>query len=193
MASVYNTYLNGTVVLNNVANDNTQTNLLAVNGSGQVVYRSTTTVGVSTNQSLNTTNSATFNQITTNEISPNAVSVYFLPYMEIFQASISTTNNAWTTMLTLGTTNNTNYMVFAQVSMIDSVSGGACFVQTKRITNNAGVLDIGSVESYSNKSTSSSSTNMQIIASGSNLQFQVMGETGDTDIWALYVRIISSS
>jgi hypothetical protein len=65
------------ISLTSVPNDNTQTSILAVNPSGQIVYRTASTLpaGNPFNQSLNTNNNPTFQTLT---LSGVANSVYYL-------------------------------------------------------------------------------------------------------------------
>ncbi len=173
------------------------TKILAVDNNSNVSYRNISTVNGS-NQNLNTTNNVTFNAITTNLITSNALykSVQ-IPQSNIayYTFSITTINAGSTVMITLPTVSNTNYLVYAEVSSRDTGSGaGGTYLQTKMMSNTAGVINnANQLENLSNKSTSLSTSSITISSSGTNIVLLVAGITGRTIVWTAFVRVITVS
>lgn len=178
-----------------LSNDNTLTKLLGINTNNNIKYRNISSiVGNTANQSLNTTNNVTFNQITTNLVVPTATILQFLsPLITYYTGSLSTLNSTIQTILTIATATATEYLLFVEGSAYDITSaGGAVFKITKSITNDAGVLTIGQLESLSNKSTGGISTAvMTVVVSGTNILVRVTGVASQQIDWVVYCRMIA--
>jgi hypothetical protein len=196
------TSYNASIRLNSITNDDTITNLLVIDntfvvGLHQVKSRNSSTLSVA-NQSLNTTNNVTFNSVTSSQdlAQTNGTMTLVMNNITIAQAQLTTTTSTATTIYSLSTVADKNYTIFAEVSMIDgsagTVAGDAAFIQTKRVTNTAGVLDIGTVESFLTRNGNTGTSNVQFIASGSTLNIQVIGIASNTNYWTIFLRIIRS-
>jgi hypothetical protein len=199
MATTYKTSLNSNLQLQVVSNDDTQTKVLAVNGSNNIIYRNSSTL-TPANQSLNTNSNVTFNKVTANTITALPAPVVPIPFISnnllVYSIGLTTTTATATTILSYSTVTNKNYTIFAELSMMDGASGTAAgasaFIQTKRVTNVNGVLDIGTVESFMSRQGNTTTANLQFVASGSLLNIQVIGIASNTNYWTLFVRIIST-
>ena len=195
--TTYQISTNATVSTAAIPNDNTQTQLLALNSNNSVGYRNASSFGTA-NQTLNTTSNVTFNNMTTYQISAtanNAINM-LTQYVTWSSAYLTTTNATFTTIYTLATATNTAYILVAEVCAYDATnSGGACFLYVERISNNSGTLTLGSMEALNNKSATGNITSakIQIIASGTNVLVQVAGAATDTVYWTAIIRITYTS
>lgn len=178
-------------------NDNTLTKLLALDATNNIKYRNVSSItSGSANQSLNTTNSVAFNKVTTGSLhgsgTNNALNV-MIPNDTYYLVTFTTNNNTFQTIFTLATVTNTDYLIFVEISAMDTTSlGGASYLQTKRVTNNNGSMDIGQLESVSSKTTGNiASTNAQVIISGTSTIVQVQGVNTDTVSWTGFIRVVS--
>lgn len=177
-----------------IANDNTVTKILAIDGSNNIKYRNLSTINGS-NQTLNTTSDVIFNTVTTNMITSSSTNNYLqIPQSNTayYFASSTTANASATTIFTLATTNNTNYLIYAEVSSKDSISGGGSYLQTKMISNTANVINnVNQLENLSNKSATINTSSITITNSGTNIILQVTGVGGRTINWSAFIRVIS--
>jgi hypothetical protein len=188
---------NANVYIAAPVNDDAQTSILGLDNSNNVKYRTASTITGTYNQSLNTTSNVTFNSVTTGAIyAPiNTINIINSNISYIIATAI-TSNATATTIFTLATATNTDYIMYAEVSAFDVTSnGGASFLVTTRITNNGGVLENGNLESVSNKTASNSisAATVTVTTSGTTALVNVTGIAAQTVNWTALLRIISTS
>lgn len=197
MAITYNTNLNSDLVLNSLPNNNALTKVLAVDSNNNVVWRDSSTITATANQSLNTTDNVQFNQVTTNSVlasNPSTSGLIFLSSNILFyQLLFNTTSTATQTVYTYNTVSGKNYLIYCQFVMKNTtLPGGATFIRSMRVTNIAGTTITGTIETYTSKSTGIvTGVNAQIVLSGTSVLMQVTGDS-NTDNWNLYFYVIAS-
>lgn len=200
--STNSTKYNGTLRLNSVTNDDTITNLLVIDTAVIVSPKKIQTRAISSlpgaNQSINTTDNVTFNQITSFQdlAQSNGTMTLVMDNISIAQAKITTLTTTATTIYSLSTVTGKSYTIYAEVSMISASStnvlGDASFIMTRRVTNTAGVLDIGTVETFMSRQGNSGTANVQFVSSGATLNIQVVGIAATSNYWTFFLRIIRS-
>lgn len=187
--STYTTKLNANVVFTNVTNDNTLTNLLVIDASGNVKYRTVSSLGTA-NQALNTTSNVQFNTVTTPLLTGPSNTLYLVNNnISYIYASASTTNNTQT-IYTINTSNNYSYLVIIEIAATSTSGvGAAAYYYTRRVTNASGTITSGNVETYSNTTLSFGVTvNLSVSGSGYVITVGSVGVPGTVD-WTLFLRI----
>lgn len=175
------------------SNDNAQNNILAIDTNNIIKYISATSLGISANQSLNTTDNVTFNNITTPSLLFPSGSSTASPTVDLYGLTLTTSNATPTTILSYATSSNTNYLMYVEMASKDSVSGGGAYIMTKRITNIAGTVTIAQLEGFSSTDATISTSAIQVIVSGTNALVQVTGVSARTLYWTAYIRVIIAS
>jgi hypothetical protein len=177
-----------------VANNDTLSQFLAIDTNNNVDYMNSTAVNPF-NQTLNTTNNATFNIVTFNQ-QTGPGNILIGSNVTSYQNIMTTTTATTTTILTIATINNSNYYICAEASAFCTVGSlvgtGGSFRQTKRITNFGGTLSI-SANLENLNSTSITGTSINITTSGTNILVQITGVASNTIDWLMYTRTIIAS
>ncbi len=191
------TIINAGLNLSTLTTNNTLNAIIGIDGNNDIRYRDASSVGNNSNQNLNTSNSVTFNSVTTNAIYGQGNALDFLSSsITYYGVSITTTNNTPTTIFSLATTTNTNYLIYSEIAAKDDTSGGgASFIYTVRVTNNGTTtLETGTLENVSSKTTSNSisAVTIALITSGTTAIIRVTGVAAETIGWTGLFRVIKA-
>lgn len=188
------TYFMNSNLQTTLINNDTLNKILSIDTNNNINYMDNTAINPF-NQSLNTTNSVTFNALTLSNLN-GTNNILIFSNVTKYWNTITTSNSNATTMLNIATINNSNYYITVEISAFCKsgtlVNTGGSYRQTKRVTNFSGVLSLSSnLENLSSTTIIGSSIN--ITSSGTNIIIQVTGVISNTIDWIVYARTIVSS